>query len=650
MKLDIISILKEHNKSVVFRSMFKSVAIAILLPIVVAIVIAMTALSMVEKRKDSMEDAMKERLMSEVEEKFLEARRVSAYIKKNKLITNYALSSRRDYWKEHEIQTFLMETVAGHSDIDLIYLYLPQYDCVISNQNGVETKRFHEAYVGGSYEEWINSLKGRWIGSLEITRNKSYYAIDEHSNSIVSTVRDMGIGDEPSVLVVLLKSLYLKDIMRQRLPEKGMEVLIHDNKRIISGTVEELYENGLWEDVLKGEKNAKQIKIGETVYGIEKKNSSRYGFSFLFLKKKSILGTMMTITEAYGLIAIMLCVFLSLFICLKVAYSNYKPVGRLLALLEGERIEGIDEYVQIETSVRKYIQSNTDLTITLNRYMEALREVYLEKILLGKISYTDGVNEISNLYNLNFEHPFFAMILINIHEQDIDKENLYLDELQGIEALKQVLKAYVSTGKTNYVLKENEYFVGILNGGDADAEAFRENILYEAKQLKEYFKEKEEIDCEIYISSIFEELGELNKIYEKLEKELETEITKQEKNEKSSDFSENKCLSIDYVLDTIKEKVFSDGFSVSGVADNLNITPAYLSRFFKGQMGMGVLDYVQRFRIARVKELIREDSKITIKDLAVATGFYNDVALIRVFKKYEGMTPKQFKDNLNKGK
>ena len=46
------------------------------------------------------------------------------------------------------------------------------------------------------------------------------------------------------------------------------------------------------------------------------------------------------------------------------------------------------------------------------------------------------------------------------------------------------------------------------------------------------------------------------------------------------------------------------------------------------------------------KELIKKNHRISIKEVAIMSGFYNDAALIRVFKKHEGITPGQFRNLL----
>jgi AraC-like DNA-binding protein len=57
------------------------------------------------------------------------------------------------------------------------------------------------------------------------------------------------------------------------------------------------------------------------------------------------------------------------------------------------------------------------------------------------------------------------------------------------------------------------------------------------------------------------------------------------------------------------------------------------------------LEYIQSLRVQKAKERLATES---VKDIAKPVGFWDAQALIRVFKKYEGITPGQYKDLLQK--
>lgn len=86
--------------------------------------------------------------------------------------------------------------------------------------------------------------------------------------------------------------------------------------------------------------------------------------------------------------------------------------------------------------------------------------------------------------------------------------------------------------------------------------------------------------------------------------------------------------------------------SLASIAEQFDITPPYLSAFFKKNSGTNLTDYLAKIRIERSKEMMR-DAKNTISHIARSVGYTSDVGFIRVFKKYEGITPGKYKETLH---
>lgn len=83
--------------------------------------------------------------------------------------------------------------------------------------------------------------------------------------------------------------------------------------------------------------------------------------------------------------------------------------------------------------------------------------------------------------------------------------------------------------------------------------------------------------------------------------------------------------------------------SLTTVSQKFDLSPSYLSRFFKEQCGCNFLDYVNRKRIEKAKELLR-NSQTDINRLLEAVGFNNAVTFRRLFRKYEGIAPSQYRE------
>lgn len=83
--------------------------------------------------------------------------------------------------------------------------------------------------------------------------------------------------------------------------------------------------------------------------------------------------------------------------------------------------------------------------------------------------------------------------------------------------------------------------------------------------------------------------------------------------------------------------------SLNFMADYVSLSTPYLSKLFKSETGENFLEYLTRLRIEKSKELLLDpDHKIT--SIAEKVNFGNAQNYIRIFKKYEGMTPGQYRE------
>lgn len=90
----------------------------------------------------------------------------------------------------------------------------------------------------------------------------------------------------------------------------------------------------------------------------------------------------------------------------------------------------------------------------------------------------------------------------------------------------------------------------------------------------------------------------------------------------------------------IKNNFKNPDLNISQIAEHFNLSGAYISKLFKTATGKGILDYIHIERINYGKELLKEG--ISVFEVATLVGYNNSNAFIRVFKKYEKITPGQF--------
>lgn len=188
------------------------------------------------------------------------------------------------------------------------------------------------------------------------------------------------------------------------------------------------------------------------------------------------------------------------------------------------------------------------------------------------------------------------------------------------------------------ILNESEIYEEILS-------ISKNNKLHEDILLPTYFSLNDTGKSLIYMKQI---LNTANSTYythlavNYLVTELTIELTQQFINSfnlsKENEFN-NKFIKI---LEWIRVNVTKD-ISVQNVADEFNFTPDYLTRLFKKNIGMSTLKYINTLKISKAKELLINTDK-TIKEISYLLSFNDEKYFMKLFKKYEEVTPSQYRD------
>jgi AraC-like DNA-binding protein len=95
----------------------------------------------------------------------------------------------------------------------------------------------------------------------------------------------------------------------------------------------------------------------------------------------------------------------------------------------------------------------------------------------------------------------------------------------------------------------------------------------------------------------------------------------------------------------LEESYTSAAVSLTTVADMVGLNPDYLGRIFREDTGMSFVNYLTNLRIQKSIEMLNT-TVLQIKEISLAVGYNNPNYFIKVFKERIGVTPKEFKGNL----
>lgn len=87
---------------------------------------------------------------------------------------------------------------------------------------------------------------------------------------------------------------------------------------------------------------------------------------------------------------------------------------------------------------------------------------------------------------------------------------------------------------------------------------------------------------------------------------------------------------------------FADDINLNVVAHHVNVSSPYLSAILKKALGINFTEYLLELRLNRAKELLK-NHQMKIYEVADECGFIQAKYFSKVFKKYVGVTPKEYR-------
>lgn len=108
------------------------------------------------------------------------------------------------------------------------------------------------------------------------------------------------------------------------------------------------------------------------------------------------------------------------------------------------------------------------------------------------------------------------------------------------------------------------------------------------------------------------------------------------------DNSDNRSMGIIRKVFEYVNKNYYREITLDLVAQEVGLTPQYLSKMFKEKYGTNFIDYVTKKRIEYAEELLKNDKR-SIKEISKLVGYEDSNYFCKLFKKDKGLTPKQYR-------
>lgn len=349
-------------------------------------------------------------------------------------------------------------------------------------------------------------------------------------------------------------------------------------------------------------------------------------------------------------------------------FKKYRLI--ILEVFDVETIENIYDKINVSKEfVKKYFEHDVSCEIIWLDYKSII--IILEDDYLQEEELEEIMKCLSNHCERNF-NLIFTIAITQQYTMIEDMSKAYREAKKLLDykfAFKQkrviFFKDISEENRQDYyypIELEAKLITRVLNSNEIGIkkvldEIFDENSIskIDKKKIKEFEgllyntlnrifiqlnKLSEEVEIQSFNSDDILKVNDLKQL-QKIFTEKVYELYKISKLRDLSDISEIKEKIIKYL-----EENYHIDISLENLADYLGHSFRYTSVLFKKVMDDNFKNYLNIYRVERAKELMVENNKIKIKDLAEKVGYNSSNTFIRIFKKYEGISPGKYLEDI----
>ena len=252
------------------------------------------------------------------------------------------------------------------------------------------------------------------------------------------------------------------------------------------------------------------------------------------------------------------------------------------------------------------------------------------KECLGSLEYKSymGTNSIIQYSDLNSFFRYEDYSTLDKYQKQL-LESIKSGNEGLVKVTTQNIARYVTTNKININYMKNFYYTTLSSINNI-------RISVSAVEVDKRHEEGRDIASLLKLIEKSESAEELNSLLEDVAVRIAEKVNNF--NNKSIKLILRKAM--DYIQEHYSEQV-----TLNEVAENIYVSTFYISRMFKKELGKSFVDYLNDVRIEKSKELLK-DIKYKTYEVAEIVGISDPHYFSKLFKKYSGMTPSEYRESL----
>lgn len=689
--------MKKPKINSTLRTIILSYIVVLLLPLLFGIILYSFAIQVVRTEADRAQLQVIDHVEDSVNYSIESMNNViDALLVDNKIntLSKKTYYNKADYLKMRDIQNQLNLAAISNSYIDDIIIYFHQTDTVLSTQ-------YYLSQVG-NMEGKLDILTmdvSTFQQQLEKQNDLRFFITSSTSQKMPFIIRSNGsatVSGEPSITIFIRM---MRDSLNKLLQAENAETFLFNSEAdyLCTSGAEKI---GPAVQILA----AADAKKNYEAYRLLDYPSALLSLRYIRLIPKNVYAPNIFYVQLLLIGYIGICLAIGIPLAASMVRKSYNPIKQIVSILPDiSSQQDANDFQLIENSLTDLVKRNTQNEEIIDRQSNAMKNYLMYKVIQEGEGFRQQFLEGCRRFGTNICHQDFLMIGIDIE----DGSNLFFENQESVNQEMSQLAFFaitnILTGKlgTDYPFFLAEYDGILLALVNTDERFDKDHILHEVRgysnELFERMEKDFRVEISISISNIhhdffgipicYQEVQEIlehraicktgpvlqyreiqldantaaieraavreirnhsyHKARELLDEVIGTTESKPESPPQEGSAPEDP-KSLSSILAYIDAHYTDPNLSVSAIAQQFNMTPSYLSLYFKRKTGLSPLEYIHQKRIEQVKILLETD--LSIKAIARETGYFDTRPMIRFFKRTEGITPTEYREKLRSQK
>lgn len=413
------------------------------------------------------------------------------------------------------IMNQLNQLVQSKELYEHVYVYLQDYDVIISTKNVMDTDLFFKAYIektGMGYNEWIDTISNDTHNSIvpKVTNageDKYYY--------VCKTVISLMTRNENVSMVFVLNGNYIYDINEKIYGASGADVLMNDGKAIVNFSKKFNTQSFTTADVYN-DCGVSYVKIDGKKYIYMATDNFASNNYILIIPMQTFYNNL---TNILGMQFVMLLIISLTMVALSIWFSklHLSPVKELMQLLSNKsEISSKNEYDEISNRISDMIFEKNAIEKKLAGHNKYLYQNVITRWLKGEIkpkSFEQFNVDLGKLGFVNSKYIVLAFEITDVDDvlNDEDENNDY--EIAKF-ALNNVISELINKKYYCYSIDVDGLLTCIVNPDvDSSDEKIKKDLLEIYNYAKEFISKNLDFNFKMSMGNIRNDAEELHYSY-----------------------------------------------------------------------------------------------------------------------------------------